>query len=514
MYPAGSWVRLVMGVDIGTSSTKAIATDLAGNVWAVCQRSYPLIHPEPGWVELDPASVMDAARDAIRTVFKQLPLNHLVECISFSTAMHGVMAVDETGIPLSRILTWADTRSVAEVEEIRRHPLFKDLYAKTGLPLHPMSPLCKIRWMQKNRSEIVARTKVFVGFKEYLLYQMTGNWQADYASAAAMGMLDIRKKVWYPPALELAGITAPQLPTLQDPMHANSIHVHAFARFLGLDPATHENSGSEAPRIIKLVLGCTDGPLANLGSGAMHPGLLALTIGTSGAVRMTVPEAIQDHGGRLFSYPFLPGYFTVGGPVNNGGVIIKWFTENILLKPFKDSADFNAFLDEAMTVPPGAEGLICLPWLMGERAPIWNANASGFFIGLQMHHGRAHMMRALVEGICFSLKKIAGMLEEQGCSHESVYASGGFTSSTAWVQMIADIFQKPVYLSHEADASARGAAILGWMCLDGNPCPTSFASWQEKQTLFTPAQEIKKAYQEAYNRFENLAEKYGQDKTI
>jgi gluconokinase len=514
MLPVDSRFRLVMGVDIGTSSTKAMATDRSGQVLAVCQKSYPLVHPKPGWVELDPAQVLDAARDAMRSVFEQLQPNDFIACISFSTAMHGLMAVDQKGKPLTNLLTWADTRSVAEVDDIRLHSAFTELYAHTGLPLHPMSPLCKIRWMQKNRPEMVAETRIYVGFKEYLLFQMTGGWEADYASAAAMGMLDIREKTWYPPALELAGITAQQLPALQDPLHAYTISANELARFLGLDPAKHHSFDGNEPRPVKLVLGCTDGPLANLGSGAMDPGLLALTIGTSGAVRITVPEAIKDPGGRLFSYPFLPGCFTVGGPVNNGGVIIKWFTENILQRPFKEASDFNAFLDEAMTVPPGAEGLICLPWLMGERAPIWNANASGIFIGLQMHHGRAHMMRSLVEGICFSLKQIAGLLEENGCFFESIYASGGFTASTHWVQMIADIFQKSVYFSQESDASARGAAILGWMHLEEKIDPNAFASWQEKRTLCSPSIKHRASYQKAYHRFQQLVEKYGKEQHI
>jgi gluconokinase len=455
---------------------------------------------------------VEAARAAMRDVFEKLPGHCRVECISFSTAMHGLMAMDASGKPLSHLLTWADTRSVEEVREIRHDHAFEGLYAKTGLPLHPMSPLCKIRWMRKNWPAVRNETSIYGGIKEYLWFLLTGSWVTDFASAAATGMLDIRQKTWYPPALKLAGITENLLPVPLDPLHAWTLEAEQLRRFLGMNHAPHPTPGKEWN--IKLALGCTDGPLANLGSGAMRPGLLALTIGTSGAVRVTVPEALEDPGGGIFSYPFIPGYYTAGGPINNGAVILKWFTENILQKPFKDGVDFNAFLEEAMTVPPGAEGLVCLPWLMGERAPIWNAQASGIFIGLHMHHGRPHMMRALVEGICFSLKQIAGMLEEKGCDFQSILASGGFTASTAWVQMVADIFQKPVYFSQEADASARGAAILGWMCLEEKVDPDAFASWQESRTRLNPSRENGPAYQQAFQRFQQLSGKYGKDETI
>jgi gluconokinase len=261
-----------------------------------------------------------------------------------------------------------------------------------------------------------------------------------------------------------------------------------------------------------LIPGASDGCLANLGSGAMEPGLLALTIGTSGAVRMTVNEPKPDPGGRTFNYVLLPGTFVTGGPVNNGGIILKWFAEQILGKPFGQAGEFKWFLDEASKIPPGAGGLTCLPWFMGERAPIWNAAATGIFHGMTLRHSRTHMMRALVEGICFSLYSIAEILEHCAGPIDKIMASGGFTASNQWIQMIADIFNKPVQVAQDTDASATGAAMLGFIATGEANGWEDFRSWMGSRQSFTPESGAVALYHEAYQRFNELATTYGMNK--
>jgi gluconokinase len=499
-------LNCIIGIDIGTSSTKVTAFARDGGVLASANQSYPLLQPEPGYAEQDPDVLLKAVRDCLDTVIASIGHRARITGISFSAAMHGIMALDSDAIPLTRILTWADTRSKAESDEIRASEESMSIYSSTGVPIHPMSPLCKLRWLNRHRPEIMSKAFMFAGIKEYVLYKLTGRWVIDHSLASATGLFDIHHLSWYEPALRWAGIRKEQLPEPVPVLSSTSFTVEGSAlqaRRVGWDLNVSGNDLSS--QYAKLIIGGSDGCLANLGSGTMEPGQLALTIGTSGAVRMTVPKTAPDPMGRTFNYILWPGAFITGGPVNNGGIILKWFSEAILGRHFRGAEDFKWFLDEACSVPPGAEGLTCLPWFLGERAPIWNASATGIFHGMTLQHTRAHMMRAIVEGICFSLYSIADIVGQTSGPAERILASGGFTASPAWVQMIADIFGKPVELVQEADASAMGAAIIGFIATGEAKGWEDFRSWMKNQQRFTPDANNQELYKEAYRRFVQLS---------
>jgi gluconokinase len=477
----------IIGLDVGTSSSKAIAVTREGQVLASASRPYGLQHPKPGFAEQDPQLVRDAALACLAEVLAASRDKAEVLSISISTAMHGIMALDEGGRPLTPILTWADTRSQAEAESMLALPEAQLLYATTGVPIHPMSPLCKLAWMGKHQPDIMASARMFAGIKEYLLHYLTGRWIIDYSIASATGLFDILQRTWSPMALSLAGVHKDQLPRPVEGTAAFPMIPDAAAAlgYTGLD----------------VFPGASDGCLANLGSGAMEPGLLALTIGTSGAVRMTLPQPATDPEGRLFNYILLPGAFVSGGPVNNGGIILKWFSESILGRPFSSKADVNGFLEAVASVPPGAAGLTCLPWFLGERAPVWNAAATGLFHGCTVMHSREHMMRALVEGISFNLRQVADMLSSQTTPIRAVLASGGFTASPLWVQLIADIFQVPVRCATHEDASATGAAMLGFMGKGMAGSEADFHGWLSTAQEVLPDPAHREAYAQAYARY-------------
>ena len=482
----------MVGLDIGTSSAKAIAITREGRVVATAGRSYALQHPQPGYAEQDPETLLQAALECLADVLARTRENVIARGISISTAMHGIMALDAGGKPLTPIITWADTRSVSEADALRGLPEAHALYTTTGVPIHPMSPLCKLVWLHRHEPEIMAAASKFVGIKEYILHRLTGEWIIDHSTASATGLFDIHTLAWSPEALALAGIDLVHLPT---PVEGT--------RALPLAPAAAAALGCTGTVVFP---GGSDGCLANLGSGAMEPGLLALTIGTSGAVRMTLPQPVPDPQGRLFNYILLPGAYVSGGPVNNGGFILKWFSESMLGRPFGSKADFNWFLTEAVTCAPGADGLVCLPWFLGERAPVWNARATGLFHGCTVTHTRSHLMRAIVEGISFNLRQVADILSAQTVPVRRLLASGGFTASPDWVQMIADIFQVPVRCATNEDASATGAAMLGFIGSGEAGDWRDFDSWATVQQDVFPDPAQREAYARAYARYCAIAE--------
>jgi gluconokinase len=226
-----------------------------------------------------------------------------------------------------------------------------------------------------------------------------------------------------------------------------------YADSLGIDAGT------------PCVIGGSDGCLANLGSNAVMPGDVSLTIGTSGAVRMIVNKPSVDERQHLFNYILDDSLYVSGGPINNGGILLKWYAENFLHRSFEKASDFEWFVNEASQVPAGSEGLVFLPYVQGERAPVWDAEAKGIFFGIHSGHTQTHFMRAIVEGICYSLYQVAESIECCIGEIKRVYASGGFIRSVQWLQILSDVFNKRIDVMNASDASAVGAAILGLKAL-------------------------------------------------
>lgn len=458
-----------------------------GSVQAVHQQGYMTRYPQPGYSEQNPEDILQAVEQGIRQVALQMGASPAA--VSFSSAMHSVMAVDARHQPLTPLIIWADNRSEDIAGALQPTEQGKALYRQTGVPLHPMSPLCKIAWLRRSEAAIFEKAAWFIGIKEYVLHRFFGRYVVDHSIASAMGMFDIRERQWSKEALMVAGVTPAQLPE-PVPAHYTLQGLPAgVAERLGILPGT------------PFVMGASDGCLAQLGSGALSPGHATLTIATSGAMRMTVPEPVNDTKQRLFNYILDSKHYVTGGPVNNGGVALQWFVKDFLQR--KGADDLNSAIREALLLPPGAEGVICLPYLLGERAPVWDPHARGAFIGIQPQHTAMHFMRAMLEGVAFGLLSIAEALRETAGPIGKISVSGGFTHSPEWIQLMADIFQQPMHLGQEHDASAIGAAIMGYEAL-GLAYTNPEAMPEE---VFTPRQEGREAYQEHYRLYRRLYER-------
>ncbi len=449
----------MIGVDIGTTSTKAVVFTQGGRVVAHHAVDYPLLRPTPAAAEQDPDVIFSAVVETIRTSLLQCPPGpREIVCVAFSAAMHSVIAVDAQGSPLTRSITWADNRAAAWGERIKQQPGSDALYRRTGTPIHPMSPLVKLAWLREAQPDVFARAERFVGIKEYVFFKLFGRWLVDHSIASATGLFNLTALDWDAEALSMTGVSREQLSTLVPTTHHVEGLTREMAQQLGLPEGT------------PFVIGANDGVLSNLGVNAIHPGDVAVTIGTSGAMRAVVDQPLTDPAGRTFCYALTDRQWVVGGPVNNGGIVFRWVRDEFAAAECETAKRLGIDPYEVLTriaerVPAGAEGLLFHPYLAGERAPLWNANLRGSFFGLAMHHRKEHMIRAALEGVIFNLHSILPAVESLVGTSRNILATGGFARSGLWRQMMADVFNREVVVPESFESSCLGAAVLGLYAL-------------------------------------------------
>ncbi|MBO0930705.1 gluconokinase [Fibrella aquatilis] len=487
-------LSVYIGVDLGTTNLKALAIDARSSaIVAHAARPVATLSPKPDVAEQDADQLWTLFLDMMAELARELPAEVAIGGVSFSTAMHSLLAVDEAGKPLTNALIWSDNRAATDAATIKQeHP---DLYQIVGVPIHPMLPLCKLAWFKRTNPRLLKRASRWVSVKDYFWWKLTGRYEIDYAMAGATGMFNSTKTAWHLPALALAGIRPDQLSTPVDTTQTVPY----------VPPATGAVPGLRAG--VPLVIGASDGCLANIGAGALEPGITTITIGTSGAVRRTSPRPVRDGQARLFSYMMhhgnrqQPTLYAVGGPTNNGANVLQWVSEKIMHLPV------DGVLKQAATVPAGADGLLFLPYLHGERAPLWDASVRGSFQGLDYVHTSAHMARAALEGVLFNLRRIELLLARHAGPTHVIHANGGFAQSPFWVQLMADIFAVPVRLNASNESSGIGAALLAHFAL-ANP-PTSLAELAQTVQfgqMFTPNPDAVKIYRQHYNQFAALIE--------
>jgi gluconokinase len=439
---------VVVGIDLGTSAVKVLAITTRGREIASGSQFYGLETPQADFVEQDADVVYRATMQVLARVLSDVRMRGSeVAAIGFSSAMHGVLCVDEAGEPLSRVITWMDRRAHAIADGWRADGNGSALYARTGAPMHPMLPVAKLRWLRDNDPALFAKTRRFVGLKELVVFRWTGEWLVDHGIASATGMLDLRTRDWDPLALELAGVTPERLSQPALPSTALRRFRPAIARELGLTGLT------------AVVLASADGPLANVGVGGSAPGDVALTLGTSGAVRVLANEPMLDAHARTFCYCADDTRYVVGGPTSAAGASLDWIF-NLLLYEFPKEERFAHAAALAAEIAPGAQGLVVLPFFGGERAPYWNSALRGAFDALDLAHDRRTILRAAFESVVFGVYAVYDVMRELVGPLERLLLSGGLTKAPLMRQLLADVFGIPAVQPHEQEASAFGAALL------------------------------------------------------
>lgn len=479
--------KYIIGIDIGTGSTKAIAMDSKGTIIAHSQIFYSTDEKQPGFSEQDPEVIWKAFADCIRKIIETVKYPPV--SISLSSAMHGLLVIDKNNKPISPLITWADTRAGKIAQKIRTIPEAETLYESTGTPIHSMTPLCKILWLKKNDPAVFKSAFKFISIKEYFWHRLFNVYETDHSIASATGLFNIKTFDWNPFSLQLCKIQKHQLPVLVQ------------TDFTRKDVKKEIASSLNIPSDTMFCIGASDGCLANIGSYAIEKGVAALTIGTSGAVRIANRKPIFNYNEMTFNYVLDKKTFICGGPVNNGGNIVDWLFETFLKNIDPKEKDFKNFFKVVDTIAPGSRGLLFLPYLYGERAPVWDEKSCGVFFGIKPFHTNAAFLRAALEGICFSMYQVLEIVESAQ-KIKQLNIGGGFIRSKTWIQILADITGKKLCVIETEDSSSIGAALLNMKSL----------KWIEKydslkpdtHLIIEPERKNHTVYQKNYSRFKKL----------
>lgn len=446
-------MTVVIGLDLGTTHCKAVAVRADGEVLRSAVREVTSVQPRAEDIAAAAEAVLgETADDA--------------DAIALSGAMHSVVPVDERAKPQAAAMTWADTRCEAQWREIDAEA--RRLYPTTGCPSHTTYHPARLRFFGGEHH-------MYPGLRDYVAHHLTGKWACDIGMASTTGLLDIHKRTWCDDALALAGVRAEQLPPLVEP-----------------DAIIGEWRGKP------IIIGTSDGALANVGAGAAEPERTVITVGTSGAVRQVCALPRLDDAQRTWCYCFFDGQSLVGGAINNAGLLMKWL-RGVCFADLNGDDVYDVMLREADAIAPGAEGVTLLPYLSGERSPHYRADLRASMHGLTHAHGRAHIVRAAAEATAYCLRDVCACLPT--CDAPA-RLTGGITRFAPWVQIAADVLDRPLEVVDAADASALGAARVGHRALGS---VADLDAWDGVVgRRVEPDLTAAAAYDAAYNRFKDF----------
>lgn len=448
-------MRYVIGIDIGTSGTKTVLFDETGKSIAAHTEEYPLYQPRNGWAEQNPEDWWQAVCITVRRVLEksEIPANRIAG-IGLSGQMHGLVMLDKDNKVLRPSIIWCDQRTAAECADIERLVGKERLIEITANPALTGFTAAKIMWVKKHEPELYAQCAHILLPKDYIRFMLTGEYATEVSDASGMQLLDIGNRCWSDEVLEKLDIDKSLLGKVYESPEVTG-HVMAEAAALtGLAAGT------------PVVGGAGDNAAAAVGTGTVNDGDAFTTIGTSGVVYAHTKRMAIDKKGRVHTFCCaVPGEWHVMGVTQGAGLSLKWLRDTCC-KPECDQAaaagvDPYVIMDgEAAQVPVGANRLLFLPYLMGERTPHLDSNARGVFFGLSAMHTRADLIRAVMEGVSFSLKDCLSVLQEMGVDCARMLACGGGGTSALWRQMLADVYGCPVSTIGSKEGPALGVAIL------------------------------------------------------
>ena len=435
-----------LGIDTSTTSSKALLMDANGEVVAVATSPHTLQNPQPLWSEQDPDEWWQAVTISIRSVLQKAGLSgDDVAAIGLTGQMHGLVLLDEGGQVLRPAILWNDQRTQNQCDEIhRRIGKEKFIQISGNLALTGFTAP-KILWVAQNEPEIYARAQHILLPKDYVRFKLTGEYAMDKADGSGTVLFDLKARNWSKEILSKLEIDPDWMPPTFEGSEVTGQVTPTAAGLTGLKAGT------------PVVAGGGDQAAQAVGVGAVEPGVVALTVGTSGVVFATTPAPLIEPEGRLHAFCHaVPGMWHFMGVMLSAAGSLQWYRDTLA-----PEMGFDELLNEAESVPPGSEGLLFLPYLSGERTPHPDPLARGAFIGLTVRHGRGHMTRAVLEGVAFGLKDSFNLIRNAGLGEISqVRASGGGTKGVLWRQILASVLEAELVTVNTPEGAAYGAALL------------------------------------------------------
>lgn len=440
-----------LGIDVGTGGTRALVIDNAGRIISSSTENHqPFASPKIGWAEQDPNDWWRACCIAVREALDKASLaREQVACVGFSGQMHGAVMLDEGDAVVRPALIWCDVRTEKQCQELNRKIGGEHLIQWTCNPALPNFTLTKLMWVRENEPEKWDRVRSVMLPKDYVRFRLTGAKAIDVADASGTLMLDVAQRRWSSKVLAAVAIKDSLLPALYE-----------SAEVCGqVSPSGAAATGLKAG--MPVVAGAGDQAAGATGMGIIAPGSASATIGTSGVVFAATDRPALDPKGRLHTFCHaIPGRWHVMGVTQAAGLSLRWFRDQFGAGPEDGRDSYERLSQEASRIDPGANGLLWTPYLMGERTPYLDANARAALVGLTASHTRAHVIRAILEGVAFSLKDTFTIFEEMGVPVDNIRLGGGGARSPLWRQIQTNVYDRETEIVEAEEGAAYGAAIL------------------------------------------------------
>jgi xylulokinase len=449
--------KFILAHDLGTTGNKASLYGEGGEALASIFYGYSTEYPRPNWVEQNPEDWWQAVCTSTRQLLETTHLpSESIACIVFSGQMMGCVPVDVQARPLRSAIIWADTRAAEQAQLLVDRVGMAETYTITGHRASPSYSGAKFAWVRDRQPEIYAQTHKFLLAKDFVAARLTGKFVTDFSDASGMNLLDLKKREWSPELVQALQLDPDKLPELHPSTDVIGEVTSQAAEATGLAVGT------------PVVIGGGDGPCAAVGAGVVRPGSAYNYIGSSAWIGIATPDPIYDPAMRTNTFCHLvPGLVTPTGSMQAAGGAYQWLRDVFCLPEVLSAEQIKVSPYELMNLQaerskPGSNGLLFLPYLLGERSPYWNPDARGAFLGLTMGHGRADMIRAVLEGVALNLCIILRAFQEQGARVETMRVIGGGARGRIWRQIMADIYgipvARPALLS---EATSLGAALCG-----------------------------------------------------
>lgn len=480
-----------LGIDVSTTATKALLIDAQGTVVAVADHPHTLQTPRPLWSEQNPQAWWLATQASIQQVLRTAEITGAeVAALGLTGQMHGLVLLDAHGAVLRPAMLWNDGRASAQCDAIREALGQKRLVALTGNDAFAGFTAPKLLWVREHEPEIFAQAAQVLLPKDYVRYCLTGTYATDRAGAGGTLLLDLHTRDWSHELLHALDLPTDWLPPTHEGTAATGTVTPEAAAATGLLAGT------------PVVAGGGDQAAQAVGVGAVTPGVMALTLGTSGVVFAPTAEPVVAPEGRAHSFPHaVPGRWHLMGVMLSAAGSLRWYHDT-----FAPEMSYESLLAEAAAVPPGCEGLCFLPYLSGERTPHANPHARAGFFGLTLRHGRGHATRAVLEGVAFGLKDNLALLRDAGVpAPTELRISGGGGRSALWQQILADVLNVPLVAPQTTEGAAYGAALLAGIGAGHWPdVDTACAATIACTPAAVPGENANATYHAPYDAFRRL----------
>jgi len=445
----------LMGIDVGTTGAKALLVDEGGEVVASATTEYPMFTPQPLWAEQNPADWWTATVASIRRVLDEGGVKpNQVAGLGLTGQMHGLVLLDAHGDALRPCIMWNDQRTAAQCAAITEKVGRKRVLELTGNPVLPGFTAPKLVWVRDHEPQVYSKVAKVLLPKDYARYRLTGDFFSEVSDASGTSMFDVGQRRWSDEMLQALEVPKEWLPEVTESPVASARVSADAARETGLLEGT------------PVVGGGGDQAAQAVGTGIIREGVVSVTIGTSGVVFASSDTYRVEPQGRLHAFCHaVPGTWHLMGVMLSAGGSFRWFRDALgdLERAQAQAAGrdpYELLTEAAARVPAGCEGLLFLPYLTGERTPYPDPNARGVFFGLTLRHSKAHLTRAVLEGVTYGLLDSLELMRGLGLSIEQVRASGGGARSSLWCQILADVFNTEIVTVKVTEGAAYGAALL------------------------------------------------------